>query len=486
MQCIIEQVTKSVKPETPPLGGTSYLTEKAPTNMAIECTGTAPDHVDKLYSLLGRTAVLLHLPSGSKAPGIKQWSEITWLESQTARYQDQLRQGNIGVLVGKPSNGLCSVDCDSDDILEQFLSINPLLRGSLITKGQRGGNVWLQLTGDYPSLKKFGGGGEWRSTGGQTVIWGVHPDGPAYCMLNEAKPIKIDFTKIKWPAGFDFPKVSPQSHSYSSVSSVPDSVTVSESVLPVSVSHTHNTTDLPIKNKIAERIKLDATLDDRKKEWLKNPANYPLRDLYEEQIDRFFQPNQGQRNQFITEAAPRLYYAVEPDTALKLLMAFYDINQPIFNDSRDQHEKESRAMLESLEKPYLGKLTAYELEFFNVMPHEAKPAFRIFRDLSLRDDETAPRGTFFMSAAELARRINLGHTVTADRLLKRFIAWGIINIITKGEQYEKRGRKALATHYRWLVTESLNQPTGDGPKIDPELAINIQRLGNSLPAITDS
>ncbi|MEY4438452.1 MAG: hypothetical protein RL249_864, partial [Actinomycetota bacterium] len=47
--------------------------------------------------------------------------------------------------------------------------------------------------------------GEWRATGGQTVIFGTHPSGCRYRRLVKAVPVQITFAEINWPdfANFD-------------------------------------------------------------------------------------------------------------------------------------------------------------------------------------------------------------------------------------------------------------------------------------------
>jgi hypothetical protein len=46
--------------------------------------------------------------------------------------------GNIGVALGKVSNGLVTVDFDDKDYVEHFLEVNPRLRTTLRTTAQRG------------------------------------------------------------------------------------------------------------------------------------------------------------------------------------------------------------------------------------------------------------------------------------------------------------------------------------------------------------
>jgi hypothetical protein len=139
--------------------------------------------VDALMDKLG-ACLLLRIPQGKKGPITPDWQKLTQ-EDMIAEYLAGLNPGgNIGVLLGKASDGLGTVDADTDDFLDQFLSVNPHLRESLISKGARGGNVWLRSKGGYPTSAKLKlngeSWGEWRADGNQTVIHGTHPNGCSY------------------------------------------------------------------------------------------------------------------------------------------------------------------------------------------------------------------------------------------------------------------------------------------------------------------
>jgi putative DNA primase/helicase len=159
-------------------------------------------------------AVLLAIHEGEKRPRMKGWPELT-LADMTPAYLAQLNDGsNIGVLLGEGSRGLCTVDADNDDFLESFLEANPLLRESLISKGARGANIWLRIRGAFPpaaQLKTSDGNswGEWRASGNQTVIYGIHPSGCTY--TNNGKvPMELDFEEIRWPENLVLPWVKPE------------------------------------------------------------------------------------------------------------------------------------------------------------------------------------------------------------------------------------------------------------------------------------
>lgn len=173
---------------------------------------------DKLLELLG-PAVLLNVNKGGKAPRDKKWQKIT-LEDMTPHYLRDF-YGNVGVSLGKASNGLHSIDCDDEQTFKTLLELNPRFADTLQSHGARGGNFWLRIEGDAPKtghlyrcLPKDQKNrlGEWRSTGAQTIIHGQHPSGVQYS--NNGNPvITIKFPDIVWPSGWLLPwheKAEPQ------------------------------------------------------------------------------------------------------------------------------------------------------------------------------------------------------------------------------------------------------------------------------------
>lgn len=177
------------------------------------------DELNEIRRLLGRRVVLLHVKWGEKRPVDAQWQLTTLDQSLEAKYEKRLLSGNIGVLVGRPSNGLCSIDIDDDAEVEPFLTLNPRLRQSLRTKGARGCNIWVQIKGDHPkgyAIKTNDGGkfGEWRADGMQTVISGQHPDGHPYDVVVYEKTIAINFDEIIWNDGLLLPWIMPLEDQY--------------------------------------------------------------------------------------------------------------------------------------------------------------------------------------------------------------------------------------------------------------------------------
>ena len=162
------------------------------------------DIVTKLHRLFGMPVVFIAWPKGKKGTG-KKWGHLT-VADMTPEYLAKLSQGNIGVALGEKSGGLCAIDCDTDEFAESFLRSNPKLAGTLRTHGARGCAFWVRFTGDYPKqitgLKSATGKlGEFRSNGGQSIVWGIHPDtGQPYQFVVDQPVVEIDYSQIVWPA----------------------------------------------------------------------------------------------------------------------------------------------------------------------------------------------------------------------------------------------------------------------------------------------
>ena len=177
--------------------------------------------VEQLRDLVGRDVVLLPIPAGEKGPRLTGWQNLTPASMEDPAYLARLNHGgNIGVLLGKPSGGLCTIDVDDDAALEEFLALNPALKGTLRTRRARGGNLWVRVQGDFPPLTKLitkdgRDWGEWRADGGQTVIHGAAQDTHKgetvplpYRMVVTAPPVTIRFADIVWPEGLNVPGVA--------------------------------------------------------------------------------------------------------------------------------------------------------------------------------------------------------------------------------------------------------------------------------------
>ncbi|MFL6519181.1 MAG: bifunctional DNA primase/polymerase [Chthoniobacterales bacterium] len=179
---------------------------------------THPPRVsDEIRDLLGHDVVLLPIPKGEKGPRVKGWQKTTIERMSDASYIEKLNAGgNIGVLLGKASGNLCTIDVDSDADLEAFLLLNPALQTTLRTRRARGGNLWLRIAGEFPKSYKLENFGEWRATGNQTVIHGKALDTSQgetaaikYKIIRNVAPITMSFDDIAWPDGLALPWAAP-------------------------------------------------------------------------------------------------------------------------------------------------------------------------------------------------------------------------------------------------------------------------------------
>jgi RecA-family ATPase len=156
-----------------------------------------------------KQAALIQIPKGRKGPIVSGWQNTTY-KDMNAEYLSQFDADiNIGVVLGKNSNNLISIDADTDYGLKEFQSLNPLISASYTTKGARGGNIWLHIQDIYPQSCKIASidgkpWGEFRADGMQTVIHGTHPTGIKY-NWNGNPPLSANFSEIKFPAGLKLP-----------------------------------------------------------------------------------------------------------------------------------------------------------------------------------------------------------------------------------------------------------------------------------------
>lgn len=167
-----------------------------------------------LITLLDREVVLLPCVKGTKGPRSEGWQNTTIEKMRDGSYLQTLDSaGNIAVLLGMASGGLCSIDIDDDEAVEPFLALNPRFRGTLRSRGKRGCNLWTRIQGGFPAstnIARRGGRawGEWRANGNCTMIHGTHPDGMAYLRAPEVSPITVSFADIVWPEDLHLPWLS--------------------------------------------------------------------------------------------------------------------------------------------------------------------------------------------------------------------------------------------------------------------------------------
>jgi hypothetical protein len=159
-----------------------------------------PEHIKNAWELLGGKVVIIAVNSGTKHPVYKGWNNLSLKDMDDPIELAKIApEHNLAVLLGEPSGGLCSIDCDSDRAVIEMMKFNKKLGSTLITSASRGGNFWVRIKGPYPSTTPIPGFGEWRSTGVITVFKGRHPSGKDYRVECRARPIEMAFDEIVWP-----------------------------------------------------------------------------------------------------------------------------------------------------------------------------------------------------------------------------------------------------------------------------------------------
>ena len=178
--------------------------------------------------------------------------------------------------------------------------------------------------------------------------------------------------------------------------------------------------------------------------------NPGLAKLYTEFIEPRFQARAHARNDLIVHAVPFLYRAVAPQNVLDLVRCFYDCNRALFHDTREQHMKEAKAMLESVAKTYAESLNTDERKIYDALPEKEQSVFRICRDLaSLKKPKHEPL-TFFLSFNHLADRIGI-FSMQTQRIMRRLESYGMIKLLRRGTR-RAAGVRGEAGIYQWLIS----------------------------------
>lgn len=134
----------------------------------------------------------------SKSPAIPRWPDLRVSLDQLDNYFDA-SPGNIGVLLGEPSNGLVDIDLDCSEAVR----LAPRFLPDTCRFGREGkrSSHWLFVCKDAKTQKFQGPAGmllEIRSTGAQTLFPGsTHPTGGAITFdSDEIAPVSISWEEL--------------------------------------------------------------------------------------------------------------------------------------------------------------------------------------------------------------------------------------------------------------------------------------------------
>ena len=394
--------------------------------------------VSHVLSYLGEETVLIPVKRGTKQPIPNNWTKLDAESIEYKKYRKQLDfdKYNIGVVLGRNSSGICSVDIDEDNLIQPFLSLNPFFNETLSTKGKRGANFWFRANGEIPKLEKIRGVGELRGQGGQTLIAGIHPDGMNYRIIQDCPVINCDAAGIKFPSPF----------SSSVTVSVP--VTASITTLTTKSTPTHYTYMAHDKgDSKVNLIRLIGECRKREEKWKKQCQNLILMEHYENFIEDSFELNLGIRNSILVELTTSLFDKVSFSISEDLVAVFYDNYSPIFKDSKLSHMDEYASLVKGIKETYYNQLSSEENEIIKLLNPVECDVFRICRSLAKYSGGHDQFPNFFLSCQCLAKRIGKDEK-TAFRLMKRFQGMGILKVQKRGSKRIK-GKRGKATIWMW-------------------------------------
>lgn len=463
-----------------------------PSHLGLQHPTAIPEDLASLARRFAEDLSAVVIPvGGDKRPLITGWRELRISDCLNPKYLRRFSNEAqaIGVVLGQVSGHLCSIDCDSDQALEQFLNANPRFSESLVTRAARGGNVWIRVRGTYPPLSKLlldgRAWGEWRAEGGYTIVTGRHPSGVLY-RSNGRLPITVGFAEIVWPEGVgiksDRRKETRGLQGGNSSATLPAVMLRAEglnSCLPESCDSTplRNTPDSigdvgggrvpriggngiskpaipdPPSAAVPDSSEVEMTLARLRErsdaETGLRRDNPSMARLYDTLIANRYSPEPHARNDFLVQAVPFLYRAVAPDLIEPLVSHYYRCHRALFRDSLAQHQREARSLFEGVAHSWRAALPKAEGTLYDALPEREKTAYRICRDLAMRSETPGAPGVFFLSCEHLADRLGL-HSPQAQRVIHLLVGIGCLEVVKKGMRRES-GVSPCATSYRWLL-----------------------------------
>ena len=179
--------------------------------------------------------------------------------------------------------------------------------------------------------------------------------------------------------------------------------------------------------------------------------NHQLYHLYENYIFYKFTPCQGERNSQLVNMMTFLSRAVSKECALALAQAYYEVNQDVFADTLEQHMYEAESHLNASIKRWEDELSEDQKTLLEGLPPLQQEAYRICEDLALHECEQFPVGQFFLSCADLGKRLGTDMK-NGHRILAQLVGMKVITILKKGTRHSKAG-PGKATVYRWILGE---------------------------------
>ena len=417
-------------------------------NLIIDLKSRTPEYfrsLDHLRKILGRDVLLLGWPIGKKGVP-RKWGHLT-VADMTPAYIKKLSGLNIGVALGKKSGDLIALDVDDETLLEPFLSCNPNFENTLITHGARGAVFWFRMIGEYPNATKVLKTapkievGEFRSDGGQAIIRGFHPDtGNQYRVLNMAKPLAIEFSKINWPAEIinpptvdrterlvtDDTKETDETHAI-----VARAVVCPIAPLSLSVRSVSSVSDVSDYSTLSSSAAVDLAMPDKpsqNNDCLFTLARAVLR-IESNEGDKRFTPARLREIFGLWYQQAKPYLRAEQsrdDYMIQFMNAYKSAKIPLGADGVDIAWRNAQK----------NPLPVEALEYFE--DSDKRLLVALCRELQIIHGEQP----FFISCRKVSEIFNLGSPNTGNNWLGALCALGIIKLV-------KKGVRPFATRYRF-------------------------------------
>lgn len=153
-----------------------------------------PTLLESARAYLARGYAVIPVPSRTKAPAIKGWTDLRLSETDLPQHFNG--SGNIGLLLGEPSGWLVDVDLDCEEAVALATEFLPPTSARSGRPGKPASHWWYICEGaktrkhQDPASKKMIV--ELRSTGAQTIVGpSIHPSGEPYDPL-EGEPAVVD------------------------------------------------------------------------------------------------------------------------------------------------------------------------------------------------------------------------------------------------------------------------------------------------------
>lgn len=171
-----------------------------------------------------------------------------------------------------------------------------------------------------------------------------------------------------------------------------------------------------------------------------------LAGLYRQILADRFELGPHRRNQWLADAIPFIFRAFGKPVGIELALLHLRAYGGLYSGSESEHRASFDSLWLGCEMIYPAELSATERGIYDTLNEPERAAFRICRDLALRNAGL----TFFLACDYLALRLTRPGEVNGWRLLRSFEKLGVVALVEKGHARAK-GQRSVASSYRWTL-----------------------------------